>query len=56
MGTPEVLASQSNDSSFSEIWEELQWRGLIALTTDESALREALNKTTMTYYLSLIHI
>jgi tyrosyl-tRNA synthetase len=50
MGTPEVLASQSNDSSFSEIWEELQWRGLIALTTDESALRDSLNKTTMTYY------
>jgi len=50
MANPQVLATQSNDSSFSEIWEELQWRGLIAISTDETALREALNKTTMTYY------
>ena len=50
MGTPEVLAAQSNDASFAEVWDELQWRGLIALSTDESALREALNTTTITYY------
>ena len=50
MGTPELLAAQSNDASFAEVWDELQWRGLIALSTDESALREALNTTTITYY------
>ena len=50
MANPQVLATQSNDSSFSEIWEELQWRGLVAISTDEAALREALNTTTMTYY------
>jgi tyrosyl-tRNA synthetase len=50
MATPEVLNNQTNDSSFAEIWDELQWRGLIALTTDETALRESLNKSVMTYY------
>jgi tyrosyl-tRNA synthetase len=50
MANPQVLATQSNDSSFSEIWEELQWRGLVAISTDEAALRDALNTTTMTYY------
>jgi tyrosyl-tRNA synthetase len=50
MANPQVLATQSNDTSFPEIWEELKWRGLIAISTDETALREALNKTTMTYY------
>jgi len=50
MANPQVLATQSNDSSFSEIWDELQWRGLVAISTDEAALREALNTTTMTYY------
>lgn len=50
MATAEVLNSQTNDPSFSEIWDELQWRGLIALTTDEAALRESLNNSVMTYY------
>jgi tyrosyl-tRNA synthetase len=33
-----------------EIFGELQWRGLVALTTDEAALREALAKGPITLY------
>ena len=50
MATPELLAQQSNDSSFAHIWDELQWRGLIALSTDEDALKTALAGEPLTYY------
>ena len=50
MASKEVLGSQVNDSSFKEIWEELKWRGLIALSTDEAELRKALNSGSVTYY------
>ena len=33
-----------------DILDELQWRGLIAQSTDESALREALAGGPVTYY------
>ncbi len=45
-----ALAAQTNDTSFSEIWEELKWRGLIALSTDEEELRKAFNSGVVTYY------
>jgi len=45
-----ALASQTNDSTFSEIWEELKWRGLISLSTDEEELRKAFNSGVITYY------
>ena len=50
MATPEYLRSQSNDASFPHIIDELQWRGLVALSTDEAALREALSTSPITYY------
>jgi hypothetical protein len=34
LATPEYLRSQSNDASFPHIIDELQWRGLVALSTD----------------------
>ncbi len=49
MATPELLKTQSNDSSFTHILDELKWRGLVALSTDEEELREALTKK-ITYY------
>ncbi len=49
MATAETLSSQSNDNSFAHIVDELKWRGLIALSTDEAALREQLENPT-TYY------
>jgi tyrosyl-tRNA synthetase len=45
------LNSQSNDPSFKDLLDELQWRGLVALSTDEDSLRKALNETKITYYI-----
>lgn len=45
------LKNQANDSTFKDLLDELQWRGLIALSTDEEALRNALNETKITYYI-----
>jgi tyrosyl-tRNA synthetase len=41
---------QHNDSSFGHILDELQWRGLVALSTDEEALRKELSENSITYY------
>ncbi len=51
MVTNTAMAAQSNDPSFKDLWDELQWRGLIALSTDEESLRKALNETQVTYYI-----
>lgn len=51
MATPEFLRTQSNDETFAHILDELKWRGLVALSTDEDALREALGKAPLTYYI-----
>ncbi|MFM2030603.1 MAG: hypothetical protein RI927_223 [Actinomycetota bacterium] len=45
------LKKQSNDATFKDLLDELQWRGLVALSTDEDALRKALNETKITYYI-----
>jgi tyrosyl-tRNA synthetase len=47
----QALKTQSNDPSFKDLLDELKWRGLIALSTDEAALRTALNETKITYYI-----
>ena len=49
MATKETLASQANDASFAHILDELQWRGLVALSTDEKELRAALSKPITLY-------
>jgi tyrosyl-tRNA synthetase len=41
---------QHNDASFSHILDELKWRGLVALSTDEEALRKELSEKSITYY------
>ena len=51
MNSSAVLAAQSNDASFADLWDELEWRGLIALSTDKDELRKALNETQLTYYI-----
>jgi tyrosyl-tRNA synthetase len=33
------------------LWEELQWRGLVAISTDEAELSKQLNSGTLTYYI-----
>ncbi len=49
MATRETLTAQKNDDSFSHILDELKWRGLVALSTDEKELRSALDRE-ITYY------
>ena len=43
MATKQTLDNQQNDSSFGHILDELKWRGLVALSTDEAELRSALS-------------
>ena len=45
------LSSQANDKSFSGIWEELKWRGLISQSTDETELSKKLNSGSLTFYI-----
>ncbi|MDR6969725.1 tyrosine--tRNA ligase [Leifsonia shinshuensis] len=44
------LTAQSNDASFDDVWDELVWRGLIHVSTDEAALKELLSGEPITYY------
>ncbi|MCW4386805.1 tyrosine--tRNA ligase [Salinibacterium sp. SYSU T00001] len=48
--TGQLLEQQSNDDSFPSLWDELRWRGLIHVSTDESALRELLAGPPIVYY------
>ncbi|MEW1982127.1 tyrosine--tRNA ligase [Citricoccus sp. NPDC079358] len=52
-GAPTVnpaLAGQTNDPSFPTLWQELQWRGLVQVSTDEAALEALLDGEPVTYY------
>ncbi|MBA8816407.1 tyrosyl-tRNA synthetase [Microbacterium halimionae] len=40
----------ANDPAFENVWDELVWRGLIHVSTDEHALREMLGGEPITYY------
>ncbi|WP_285726319.1 tyrosine--tRNA ligase [Psychromicrobium xiongbiense] len=46
----QLLEGQQNDESFANIWQELLWRGLIQVSTDQAALEKALTEETVTYY------
>ncbi|MCC9175871.1 tyrosine--tRNA ligase [Arthrobacter sp. zg-Y179] len=46
----EGLDAQQNDSSFANIWQELQWRGLVHVSTDEAELEKLLAGGPITYY------
>ena len=48
--TNELLASQRLDDSFDTLWDELQWRGLIHVSTDQGALSALLEGPSFTYY------
>lgn len=45
-----ALAAQRNDPSFDNVHQELQWRGLVQVSTDETALEEVLAGEALTYY------
>jgi len=45
-----ILSTQHNDASFDDVWEELVWRGLVHVSTDQAALKELLGGEPITYY------
>ncbi len=45
-----ALVGQSNDSSFANVWQELKWRGLVHVSTDETELEKVLSEDSVTYY------
>ena len=46
----EILNAQHNDDTFENIWQELKWRGLVHVSTDEAALEKALSEESLTFY------
>ncbi|HEY5231463.1 MAG TPA: tyrosine--tRNA ligase, partial [Galbitalea sp.] len=48
--TSDALSKQSNDSTFADIWSELQWRGLVHVSTNADELRALLAGDPITYY------
>ena len=49
-GAESILATQSNDPSFEDVWEELRWRGLVHVSTDEAELKALLAGPPIVYY------
>ncbi|GAA2178212.1 tyrosine--tRNA ligase [Arthrobacter parietis] len=45
-----AVNQQQNDSSFENLWQELKWRGLIHVSTDEAELEKLLAGAPITYY------
>jgi tyrosyl-tRNA synthetase len=45
-----ALSAQRNDSTFPDVWAELEWRGLIHVSTDVAELRALLAGEPITYY------
>ena len=44
------LESQQNDPTFANVWQELKWRGLVHVSTDEAELEKLLAGGPVTYY------
>jgi tyrosyl-tRNA synthetase len=47
---PSILAQQANDPTFADVFEEISWRGLVHVSTDEAALRALLAGDPIAYY------
>jgi len=45
-----TVAPPAIDPTFENVWDELQWRGLVHVSTDAQALRELLGGDPITYY------
>lgn len=50
MADSTALQRQSNDSSFPTLWDELEWRGLVHVSTDASELKALFEGDPITYY------
>jgi tyrosyl-tRNA synthetase len=48
---PAVSAlAPANDPTFDNVWDEIVWRGLVHVSTDQEALRDLLSSGSITYY------
>ncbi|MBV0895184.1 tyrosine--tRNA ligase [Microbacterium sp. NC79] len=47
---PVNTAAVANDSTFENVWDEIVWRGLVHVSTDQDALRALLAGPPVTYY------
>ena len=47
---PSLARTQQNDSSFPDVWEELNWRGLVHVSTNADELKSLLAGAPITYY------
>ncbi len=47
---PAAAISQANDSTFPDVWEEINWRGLVHVSTNEAELKALLAGKPITYY------
>ena len=45
-----VIDQQSNDQTFANVLDELKWRGLVAISTDEESLSKVLGSGSITFY------
>ncbi|WP_457100470.1 tyrosine--tRNA ligase [Microbacterium sp. P5_E9] len=51
MSTPALTATApANDPTFENVWDEIVWRGLVHVSTDQTALRDLLSGGPITYY------
>lgn len=50
LSNPDVLARQKNDDSFATLWDELEWRGLVHVSTDAAELKKLFEGEPITYY------
>ena len=50
MPASEALSFQRNDDSFESVWDEIQWRGLIHISTDAVELKALLDGPPITFY------
>ena len=41
-GPPVTATTPANDPTFENVWDEIVWRGLVHVSTDQEALRELL--------------
>jgi tyrosyl-tRNA synthetase len=44
------LQDQRNDPTFDDVWDEIVWRGLVHVSTDQAELKELLTGEPITYY------
>ncbi|MFS0733333.1 tyrosine--tRNA ligase [Microbacterium sp. 1P10UB] len=50
MSAAVIPTAPANDPSFDNVWDELVWRGLVQVSTDEQALRTMLGGEPITFY------